>query len=273
MNKFRDERGASMSAALLLFLVCAVVASIIIAAGSTAAGRISNLAKSDQLYYSLTSAAQLVRDELDNEGAGQPVTVEVAYEHDEGSTEEFDPSTDSLEVKLYLDGNEESGSLSVIEQATLFSLLGSRSIDGAKTVVLGTGWKLADGSQAGANSTLVARWNSSGEEPEAFWLSGWTDEKTEHIATMTLSGEGINAVTVTVSIEKDGNLAFIFTDANNTLSALKLTCSPDTTMSFENQLDPPSADGRKVRDLHVCTVIWEPLSIAWVSYPSGGGTS
>lgn len=39
--------------------------------------------------------------------------------------------------------------------------------------------------------------------------------------------------------------------------------------SFGTQL----TDERKTRDQHVCTVIWEPLSIAWVSYPSGGGTS
>lgn len=259
MNKFRDERGASMSVALLLFLVCAVVASIIIAAGSTAAGRISNLAKSDQLYYSLTSAAQLVRDELDNEGAGQPVTVEVAYEHDEGSTEEFDPSSDSLDVTLFLDGSKESGNLSVIEQATLCLLLGS-------------GWSLADGSLVGdsaASDALGNRWKSSGGAPETFWLN--SPSANTVIATMTLSGAGINTVTVTVSLEESGNLSFLFTDASDTSSALKLTCSPDLTMSYDNELDPPTASGRTVRDLHVCTVIWKPLSIGWDLHPSGGG--
>ena len=63
--KTRTTRGASFSIALLCMLVCTVIAAIVITAGTTAAGRVSELARIDQRYYSVTSAARLVHDELD----------------------------------------------------------------------------------------------------------------------------------------------------------------------------------------------------------------
>lgn len=70
--KLRSGRGASITYALLLFLVCAVIGSVVLAAGTAAAGRVSQLAKADGRYYAVTSAAKLFRDELD----GQSYTVE-----------------------------------------------------------------------------------------------------------------------------------------------------------------------------------------------------
>lgn len=63
-RKLQSRRGASITYALLIFLVCAVVSSIVIVAGTAAAGRMSNLAESDQRYYAVTSAAELLRGEL-----------------------------------------------------------------------------------------------------------------------------------------------------------------------------------------------------------------
>ncbi len=61
-HKLRSRRGASLSIALLLFLVCLAVASVVLAAGTAASGRLSELREADQRYYSVTSAAELVRD-------------------------------------------------------------------------------------------------------------------------------------------------------------------------------------------------------------------
>ena len=69
-RKLRSRRGASLTFALLLFLVCAVLSSVIIVAASTAAGRMSNLADTDQRYYSVTSAAELMKDLMK-----EPVTI------------------------------------------------------------------------------------------------------------------------------------------------------------------------------------------------------
>lgn len=70
-QKLKSQTGASITFALLLFLVCAVVGSVVLTAGTAAAGRMSELAKMDQRYYSVTSAAQLLRDTMD----GKQVSV------------------------------------------------------------------------------------------------------------------------------------------------------------------------------------------------------
>ena len=61
-QKLKSQTGASITFALLLFLVCAVVGSVVLTAGTAAAGRMSELAKMDQRYYSVTSAVQLLQD-------------------------------------------------------------------------------------------------------------------------------------------------------------------------------------------------------------------
>lgn len=64
--KLRSKTGASITFALLLFLVCAALSAVVLVAATTASGRMSNLAQTDQRYYSVTSAACAVRDMLGN---------------------------------------------------------------------------------------------------------------------------------------------------------------------------------------------------------------
>ena len=71
LDKLRSGRGASITFALLLFLVCAVLCSVIITTASTAAGRMSNMAEADQRYYSVTSACELMKGLID----GKTVTM------------------------------------------------------------------------------------------------------------------------------------------------------------------------------------------------------
>ena len=70
-NKLSSQTGASITISLLLFLICAVVGSVVLAAGTTAGGRFSKLSEMDQRYYSVSSAAELLGQELD----GQKVTI------------------------------------------------------------------------------------------------------------------------------------------------------------------------------------------------------
>ena len=65
MNKLRSTSGASITFALLLFLVCTILCSVIITAATAASGRMSKIAESDQRYYAVTSAAELLKDILD----------------------------------------------------------------------------------------------------------------------------------------------------------------------------------------------------------------
>lgn len=70
-KKLHSNRGASLSIALLLFMVCAVLGSVILKSGTAASGRLADLAESDARYYSVTSAADLIADKLD----GKSVTI------------------------------------------------------------------------------------------------------------------------------------------------------------------------------------------------------
>lgn len=80
-NKMRSESGATLMTALLFFIMCAVCGSVILAAASAAAGRMSRQQSSDQAYYTVTSAAKLLRDEID----GETVTVRKVVESTTGS--------------------------------------------------------------------------------------------------------------------------------------------------------------------------------------------
>lgn len=64
-RKATSQRGASITFALLLFLVCAVASSVIIVAATAASGRMKNIPEIDQRYYAVSSAAELLRAELD----------------------------------------------------------------------------------------------------------------------------------------------------------------------------------------------------------------
>ena len=82
-RKLTSQSGASITYALLLFLVCAVVGSVVLAAGTAAAGRMSKSVESDQRYYAVTSAARVLKDELN----GNSNTIVI---RDENNNEVYD---------------------------------------------------------------------------------------------------------------------------------------------------------------------------------------
>ena len=63
-QKLHAQQGATITAALLFFLVAAVCGSIILGAATATLSRITTQAEDARAYYSLTSAAQLVRNDL-----------------------------------------------------------------------------------------------------------------------------------------------------------------------------------------------------------------
>ena len=66
-QKLKSQTGASITFALLLFLVCAVVGSAVLVAGTAAAGRMSKIAEMDQRYYAVNSAARLLNDLMERD--------------------------------------------------------------------------------------------------------------------------------------------------------------------------------------------------------------
>lgn len=93
-NKIKSQRGASITFALLLFLVCSVVSIVVVVAGSAAAGRMSQRAETDQRYYAVTSAVELLCDDF----KGKTVKVEYSTKAD------TIPSEDAFEV-IDIDGD------------------------------------------------------------------------------------------------------------------------------------------------------------------------
>ena len=98
-EKIRSQTGASLTFALLIFLVCAVVGSAVLVAGTAASGRMSKIAEMDQRYYSVNSAAKLLIELIDGEAVTiietkQTGSTAVAYEYDE-----YDEDGDRIPVE------------------------------------------------------------------------------------------------------------------------------------------------------------------------------
>lgn len=71
IQKLRSQDGASLIISLTLFLVCAVISSVVIVAATAVGGRASQLPEMDQRYYAVSSAAELIRDLVEE----QTITV------------------------------------------------------------------------------------------------------------------------------------------------------------------------------------------------------
>lgn len=97
-SKLKSRRGASITYALLIFLICAVASSIVIVAGSAASGRMANVPQSDQRYYAVTSAAELLKGEID--GQTVVITKTVRKAAGESGTDAVEYSPDAPENVL-----------------------------------------------------------------------------------------------------------------------------------------------------------------------------
>lgn len=67
IKKCKSTSGASLFIALLFFLMCGLAGSVIITAASTSAGSLLYLKKDEQSYYTVLSAARLLKKEIQGE--------------------------------------------------------------------------------------------------------------------------------------------------------------------------------------------------------------
>ena len=86
-RKLKSRQGASLSIALLIFLLCATVGSVVLAAANTSFGTLVNKNTEDQRRYTLVSAAEAFRDE------GEKFELQVSKSTD-GSLSIVDSGTD-----------------------------------------------------------------------------------------------------------------------------------------------------------------------------------
>lgn len=86
--KLSSQKGASITYALLLFLVCAVISSVVLTAGTAASGRMSQIAEMDQKYYSVTSAAELIKELVNSKRIVAERTLVKTVTKDQTGTEQ-----------------------------------------------------------------------------------------------------------------------------------------------------------------------------------------
>ena len=65
IKKFTSAEGMTILIALLFFMMCAVVGSIILTAATAASGRLSNLRDEEKGYFAASSAAEFLRDSIE----------------------------------------------------------------------------------------------------------------------------------------------------------------------------------------------------------------
>ena len=171
-QKLRSRRGASITFALLLFLVCVVVGSVVLAAGSAAAGRMAKSAEMDRRYYSVTSAADLLAKEL----TGKTVTITRVRKETTETTVNYhwivdvheDPADDTSPVVSYWDDDYLETTQKTAEYTTTVA-------DGSKTGADG-----ADSSAYAADVVNVQIDDASGTETNE-GKSITRDESKKHV--------------------------------------------------------------------------------------------
>ena len=118
-HKLADQRGASLSMALMLMLVCVAISSIVLAAATTSAGRIAESGKADQRYYAVTSAVRLFEASLDG---GNAFTCTERYYSDDT------PPTASIQ-------HDDPAGYDFLEALTYFALSGKTEKDAAESAL------------------------------------------------------------------------------------------------------------------------------------------
>ena len=111
MNRIKNNKGISLSVALLFFAICAVFGSVILATATAASNRVGGLVSEKQSFYTVSSAAESMRDilentvcEIDCEEESKKTTIKVYYN---GEETKLRPLPDKFfnQVKSVYDGS------------------------------------------------------------------------------------------------------------------------------------------------------------------------
>ena len=290
-RKFKSERGASLSIAILLFMVCAVLGGIILASATAASGRLKNLVESDKRYYSVTSAAQLLAKEL-SESKVVIERAKTSYQFTDAAGEEVtDPPTgEALPADVYkiqtLEANNTYNSFdecSFLAQAANSLLFGSHADDAYNPAGGAGGADGAGGAGASPEITEDDVWNASFSTDSA-------DPEDEATPIVTQSfkmklqtnrnvlddGSNLCKVQCEVKVQPDGTIVSDIWNVNDDETnhddefTLRLVMRPDY---METQTDevlgavPVSAAGRgtvfrtQKKTTKTSTISWFVLSV------------
>lgn len=101
MKKLKNEQGVTILMALLLVLTAAVVSAVILSAALSAARRVNGDRTAQQNYLAVSSAAELVRDSIDQMRYTETTTTTYKWdEKSEGYVQTDSSSTEELPTGL-----------------------------------------------------------------------------------------------------------------------------------------------------------------------------
>ncbi len=267
-RKLKSQRGASITFALLIFLVCAVIGSVVLGAGTAAAGRISSLPKSDQRYYSVTSAARLFEEQF--AGTNVTVTRTRTYKITETTDIAYDTSTG---IYSYGTTNKEDPTESGYTGSS--QIIYSFSI--AETDPSGTAVVTPNDLFTYFADLYV---NGTAEKDATWWerepkISDLTSESLEKKLTASVADHAALDVKITATVKENGAIWLEFvnkkadTDANYRPFTLRMILSADQNNSTGIQSvtrDPElSGTSRKittdVTETKTTSITWHVLSL------------
>lgn len=266
--RLASERGASIFFALLTLLVCITVGSVVLTAGTAASGRLAETAENDQRYYSVSSAAELIKSMVD----GQKVTfikkkktetvTETIYLYNKidklPPSETAEPHTDKKTEypMLYLaDGSSEP--VPVTNDVREISFCHDRAID----LVFGTGYAQQPEGVSKKDDLLY----EEGLQIDSAVSSDYTLSVTDREAL---------TVHAACTLRKDGSLVFRLTSADGKHTEY-LTFSADVRESEEESLETDikapeitvleeNDTNKKYKEKNIVTETWQKtVTVKW----------
>ncbi len=183
-NKLHSRTGASVSFALLLFLVCAVLCSVIITASTAASGRMSRISESDQRYYAVTSAAGLLQDLIDGKTVSvvTVTTTPCRTKYINGAPGDTETDEENISTETYLVADKDAGEITEADltDSTRIDAVTADSFptDAAKNVFYGA---------AGSDRTLTLTLNSSDPGVDAELLTVLLTEEIDDAGNIVFS--------------------------------------------------------------------------------------
>ncbi len=219
--KLKDQSGASITYALLLFLVCAVVSSVVITAATAASGRMSKSVETDQRYYAVTSAAELIKDLFD----GVKVTTQTKIVGKSGTPTMDSDSTYPMVTKPAGSELEPEANYEILKSAARqFAGMPSSSDSFPKNLEV----KLNSDSAKNADINVKYNTSDAGSARLIFKISSYDSENTKDIYTLYLAFDAdidqiVDKKTKDTYVEAEHKVMPVVTTTTTTIMTWSLT--------------------------------------------------
>lgn len=170
LKKLHSRSGASMMMALLLMLVALMVSAVIIAAAVSSASSVRADREEQQAYLTVSSAAELIRDELANGECNYKSTVVKYYSDSQRQKEVTDKSSDNESFGDVLFSDVLKDALTNLKISSSFHKFYTISVKGqgdADTDYVDVSAEVFLNSDGDGNYSLTV-WFEGGDEPNKF---------------------------------------------------------------------------------------------------------